>query len=74
MADKVNYRCIKLSNGKYEYRGFVVHRVGYHESDKRVVWEGYNPKDGRADYHGYSKQMVKKLIDNDILKKEATNG
>jgi len=63
------YPCRKIRSGKYEYRGFIISRFGYHSPDKKVCWEGHNPNTGSADYHGFSKQQIKFLIDSDLSKK-----
>lgn len=58
--------CRKIRAGKYEYKGWIISCVGYHEPDQKVCWEAYSPTTGQADYHGYSKRMVKALIDADM--------
>lgn len=60
--------CRKLRAGKYEYRGLIITCVGYYEPDQKVCWEAYDKITGNADYHGYSKRMVKRLIDIDFAK------
>ena len=61
-------KCYKLKAGQYEYRGLIITRIGYYEPEQRVCWEAYDKITGNADYHGYSKQMVKALIDIDLDK------
>lgn len=62
------FPCKKIRAGKYEYRGWVISSVGYYEPEKRVAWEAYDPNSGCADFHGFSKQEIKWLIDEDLLK------
>ena len=62
------FPCKKIRAGKYEYRGWIISRVGYYEPEQRVVWEAYDPNTGCADFHGYSKQEIKWLIDEDLSK------
>jgi hypothetical protein len=66
MTDKtphIVYSCKKIKAGKYEYRGWVISRVGYYEPERRVCWEGVNPITNCGDFHGYSKKQIKELID-----------
>lgn len=62
------YPCKKIRAGKYQYRGWVISRVGYYEPEQRVAWEAYDPKTGFADFHGFSKREIKALIDTDLSK------
>jgi hypothetical protein len=62
------YPCKKIRAGKYQYRGWVISRVGYYEPEQRVTWEAYDPKTGCADFHGFSKREIKALIDTDLSK------
>ena len=66
---KNKYRCKKIKAGKYEYRGLIISRFGYHQPDKKVCWEGFDPKTFNTDFHGYSKRQVKKLIDDSFESK-----
>ncbi len=54
------YPCKKIRAGKYQYRGWVISRVGYYEPEQRVAWEAYDPKTGCADFHGFSKREIKR--------------
>lgn len=67
-----DFPCKKITNGKYKYRGWIVASVGYYPPDHCVVWEGYDPETGCADFHAFSKKVIKKLIDDGILKTEET--
>ena len=60
------FPCKKIRAGKYEYRGWIISSVGYYEPEKRVAWEAYDPNSGCADFHGFSKQEIKWLIDEDL--------
>ena len=60
------HRCKKIRAGKYEYRGWIISKFGYHSPDKKICWEGYNPKSGHADFLGFSKREIKALIDEDL--------
>lgn len=62
------FPCTKIKAGKYAYRGWVISRVGYYEPERRVVWEGYDPETGSADFHGFSKGEIKKLINKSLTK------
>ena len=57
----------RISKGKYAYGDYLIWCVGYYPPDKRVVWEGVNQKTGEADYHGYTKKIIKAEIDIDNL-------
>ena len=62
------FPCKKIRAGKYEYRGWIINCVGYYEPEQRVCWEAYDPKTGCGDFHGYSKQQIKWLIDESLSK------
>jgi hypothetical protein len=62
------FTCKKIRAGKYEYRGWIISCVGYYEPEQRVCWEAYDPNTGCADFHGFSKQEIKWLIDEDLSK------
>ena len=62
------FPCKKIRAGKYEYRGWIVSCVGYYEPEQRVCWEAYDSKTGCGDFHGYSKQQIKWLIDESLSK------
>ncbi|MFA7011013.1 MAG: hypothetical protein WC240_07315 [Bacilli bacterium] len=62
------FPCKKIRAGKYEYRGWVISCVGYYEPDRKVAWEGYDPKTGCADFLGFSKREIKMFIDIDLSK------
>lgn len=67
----MTHKCEKIKAGKYKYRGWIISSVGYYPPEHRVCWEGYDPKTGNADFHGFSKKEIKRLID-DSLNKELT--
>jgi len=60
------YPCKKIRAGKYLYRGWIIGCAGYYHPEKRVVWEGYDPESGNADFHGFSKAEIKMMIDDDL--------
>lgn len=62
------YPCKKIRAGKYEYRGWIISSVGYYHPEHCVCWEGYDPKTGHADFHGFSKKEIKWLIDDSLSK------
>ena len=62
------YPCKKIRAGKYEYRGWIISSVGYYHPEHCVCWEGYDPKTGHADFHGFSKKEIKWLIDYSLSK------
>lgn len=59
----------KLSAGRYLYRGYEIHRIGYHSPDHKIVWEAFD-KNGYAVVHSFSLRNVKFLIDNVVAKCE----
>ena len=50
---------------RHIYKGYIIKCHGYYPPEKRVVWEGIDPKSGCADYHAYSKRDLINLIDKD---------
>lgn len=66
------YPCEKIKPGRYKYRGWLIQCVGYYEAERCVCWEAYDPETGCADYHGFSKREIKRLIDESIIKMENT--
>ena len=63
-----SFSCKKIRSGKYEYRGWIIICIGYYEPEQCVVWEAHDPKTGCADFHGFSKKEIKRLIDEDLSK------
>lgn len=68
MTPKEKFKSKKIKKGTYEYRGFIISCVGYYHPEQKVCWEGYNPKNGHGDFHGYSKKQIKSLIDYSLSK------
>ena len=62
------FPCKKIRAGKYLYRGWIIVCIGYYHPEKRVVWEGYDPESGNADFHGFSKAEIKMMIDDDLYR------
>jgi hypothetical protein len=60
--------CKKIKAGTYKYRGWIIQCDGYYESERRVVWEAYDPVTGCGDFHGFSKREIKRLIDDSLNK------
>jgi hypothetical protein len=56
------FKAIKISKGKYLYRGYKIHFFGYYEPEHRVVWEGID-NEGDAIAHGFTKRVVMREID-----------
>ena len=63
-----SFLCKKIKAGTYKYRGWIIQCVGYYEPERRVVWEGYDPETGCADFHAFSKKAIKRLIDDSLSK------
>lgn len=58
------FPCKKIRSGKYEYRGWIISRVGYYEPERRVCWEAVDLETNHGDFHGFSKKEIKWLIDD----------
>lgn len=59
----------RIVNGKYIYKGYryldwEIHSM-YYSPEDCVYWEAINVNTGEADYHGFSKEEIKYLIDLD---------
>ena len=57
-------KCVKISAGIYEYRGYRIANIGYHHPDHCVWWEAVNIETGCADYHAHTKKRLMEIIDN----------
>ena len=63
-----DFPCEKIRMGKYKYRGWIISSVGYYPPEHCIVWEGYDPVTGFADFHAFSKKAIKRLIDASLEK------
>jgi hypothetical protein len=62
--------CKKIKEGTYSYRGWIIQCVGYYDSERRAVWEAYDPETGCVDFHAwrFSKREIKRRIDENLSK------
>lgn len=61
----MKHRAKRIRAGRYLYRGFEIHCVGYHAPDQKVAWEAVDT-DGSGFAHAFSLKMCKKLIDDEL--------
>ena len=52
----------KIARGEYEYRGYLIRRLGYYHPEKRVAWEGID-KNGDGIARGFTKREIVREID-----------
>ena len=57
-------KCVKISAGIYEYRGYRMANIGYHHPDHCIWWEAVNIETGCADYHAHTKKRLMEIIDS----------
>lgn len=59
----------RISKGHYIYRGYKIYCVGYYPPERRVTWEAAD-HDGSGFAHSFSLSDTKRLIDEDLKRKE----
>ena len=59
------YKAKRLGDGRYLYRGYVIHTVGYHSPEHRICWEAMD-ENGCAFAHSFSMRECKKWVDREI--------
>lgn len=64
----MKYKCKRICKGNYEYRGYIIQRLGYYHPEKRIIWEACPKGKMYADYNGFSLSEVKIAIDCDLDK------
>lgn len=58
----------RIWNGQEMVYDITSGKFGYYHPEHCVCWEGYDPKTGHADFHGFSKKEIKWLIDDSLSK------
>lgn len=66
---KAKYRAKRIHSGRYQYRGVIIHCVGYYEPEHRICWEAID-KDGCGFAHAYTFRDCKYFVDKDLDKIE----
>lgn len=61
------HKAKRLWKGRYLYRGYIIHTVGYYPPEHRVCWEAMDEK-GYAFAHSFSMRECKKWVDREIEK------
>lgn len=57
---------IKLSPGKYSFKGYVIKSYGSHSSKDSMVWKAVNEETDQVEYTGTSLHEVVNLINQKI--------
>ena len=59
------HKAKRLWKGRYLYRGYIIHTVGYYHPEHRVCWEAID-ENGYGFAHSFSMRECKMWVDREI--------